>query len=55
MSEYMQKVKSIRGALLAIGGGESDHNLVMAVLLGLPKEYRGFCEWVEYSQNQTDF
>ena len=44
MSEYMQKVKFIRDALQAIGEDESDHNLVMIVLLRLPEEYRGFVD-----------
>ena len=42
MNEYMQKVKSIGDALQMIGEVESDHNLVMTVLLGLPEEYRAF-------------
>lgn len=42
VSQYMQKVKSIGKAQLAISKIESDHNLVMTVLLGLPEEYRGF-------------
>nr|CAD1833573.1 unnamed protein product [Ananas comosus var. bracteatus] len=42
ISDYMQKIKSIGDALQAIGKTESDHNLVMTVLLGLPEEYRSF-------------
>lgn len=38
----MQKVRSIGDALHAIRDKESDHNLIMTVLLGLPKEYMGF-------------
>lgn len=38
----MQKIKLIKDALQAISKTETDHNLVMTVLLGLPEDYRGF-------------
>lgn len=54
-SEYMQKVKSIGGALLAIREGESDHNLVMTVLLGLPKDHRGFVSALNAHKTKPTF
>lgn len=42
MSEYMKTIMSIGDAFQAIGETESDHNLVMTILFGLFKEYRGF-------------
>lgn len=50
MSEYMRKVKSIGDALQAIGEGESDHNLVMIVLVGMPEEYRNFVSTLTQSK-----
>lgn len=50
----MQKVKSIGDALQAIGG-ESNHNLVMTILLGLPEEYRGFVSALSADRTKPTF
>ncbi|XP_020087759.1 uncharacterized protein LOC109709832 [Ananas comosus] len=55
MSDYMQKIKTIGNALQAIGEIESDHNLVMTVLLGLPEEYRGFVSALNTHRNKPTF
>lgn len=51
----MQKVRSIGDALHAIRDKESDHNLIMTVLLGLPKEYMGFVSALNTHRTEPTF
>lgn len=55
MNDYMQKIKSIGDALQGIGETKADQNLVITVLLGLPKEYRGFVSALNTHESKPTF
>lgn len=51
--ESIQKIKSINDALQVIGETESNHNLVMTVLLGLSEKYKGFVSALNTQEKPT--